>query len=76
MSTNQKSTQNFKRFPPPTQLLTKKNNMGNQRGIFDVGIYIIGNSKSYGKWNDEILPKDNKIQLYTLNFVHRFLVLF
>ena len=44
--------------------------------VFDVGVDLRGDSKTYGEWYGEKLSKDNKKQLYIpLRFTHEFLVL-
>ena len=42
--------------------------------VFDVGVDLRGDSKTYGEWYSEILSEDNKKQLYIpLGFAHGFL---
>ena len=44
--------------------------------VFDVGVDLRGDSKTYGEWSGEKLSKDNKKQLYIPpRFTHEFLVL-
>ena len=44
--------------------------------VFDVGVDLRGDSKTYGEWYGEILSEDNKKQLYIPpGFAHGFLVL-